>query len=337
METGSSTAVTQSADLSGNIVNRKGKFHNGWTLEQEELMAKWADIATCYRWLHDRCEKLFYINNMAMTIPVIILSTLTGTASVGLNTFVGNDPIAQKYAQIGIGGVSLVAGILTTLGNFLRYAALSEANRVAGISWGKFGRQITVEISLHPNDRIDSMDFIKICRAELDRLIEQSPQIPDSIIKQFEREFRDLPNIKRPDICHGIEHTAPYKSNNERMKKLAAEASLFLLHKKKMMREEILPDIDIRLSKIIDGKIDALRTELATKPSQSQSQSQANDIKRQFTLVTEPDWRRIIGQKREPHLPHLQTPFLQNVVVTPSSNAPTSEAPVTVIIGDEEK
>ena len=106
-----------------------------------------------------------------MTIPVIILSTLTGTASVGLNTFVGNDPEAQKYAQIGIGGVSLIAGILTTLGNFLRYAALSEANRVAGISWGKFGRQITVEISLHPNDRIDSMDFIKICRAELDRLI----------------------------------------------------------------------------------------------------------------------------------------------------------------------
>ena len=93
--------------------------------------------------------------------------------------------------------------------------------------------------------------------------------------------------------------------------------------------------VDIKWSKIIDGKIDALRTELATKPSQSQSQS--NDIKRQFTLVNEPDWRRIIGQKREPHLPHLQTPFLQNVVVTPSSNAPTSEAPVTVIIGDEEK
>jgi hypothetical protein len=46
---------------------------NGWTNEQEELMGKWADIAACYRWLHDRCEKMYSSSNMSMTIPVITL------------------------------------------------------------------------------------------------------------------------------------------------------------------------------------------------------------------------------------------------------------------------
>ena len=33
------------------------RFLNGWTKEQERLMAEWSDIAMCYRWLHDRAEK----------------------------------------------------------------------------------------------------------------------------------------------------------------------------------------------------------------------------------------------------------------------------------------
>lgn len=293
-------ASTVPTDASGVIV-RKPKFHNGWTSEQEELMSKWADMGTCYRWLHDRCEKLFSKNNMSITIPVIILSTLTGTASVGLNTFVGNDPEAQKFGQITIGIVSLIAGILSTLGNFLRYAQLTESHRVAGISWGKFQRQIAVELSLHPNDRLDSMDFIKICRAELDRLIEQSPAIPDKIIELFTKEFKNLPQLKRPDIAHGIEHTEAFKATNERMKVLAGEASLFLLHKKKLLKEEIIPDIDNRLTKIIDSKILLLKDELNTGHT-IQTAIRSNSIAIPIPSIGlprtgsafDPDWRKLI-------------------------------------------
>jgi len=267
-EPASATKAAPQTDLSGAALpSRKKKFHNGWTDEQEELMAKWADTAACYRWLHDRCEKMYSKNNMNMTIPVIILTTVTGTASVGLSSIVGDDQEAQKYGQFAIGGVSLVAGILTTLANFFKYAQLSEANRVASISWGKFQRQLTIELSLHPDDRIDSMDFIKICRVEQDRLIEQSPPIPDHIIEAFEKEFRDLPDIKRPDICHGIEHTRPYKDKKSRMKQLASEMTMMMYHKKKALKEILVPDLDNKISAIIESKIDELRTDLNTRTS----------------------------------------------------------------------
>lgn len=327
---GDQSVPNQPEDLSGNVlVNRKGKFHNGWTDEQEDLMEKWADMAACYRWLHDKCEKHYSKNNMFITVPVIILSTLTGTASVGLNGLVGDDPEVQKYAQLGIGAVSLLAGILTTLGNFFRYAQLSESNRVAGISWGKFQRQIAVELALHPNDRLDSMDFIKICRAELDRLIEQSPAIPDQIIDMFLKEFKDLPNLKRPDICKGIEHTEAFKDKKTRMKFLASEAALMLKHKKKVLREELVPEIDNRLAKIMEAKIEELRTEMATKPqgvSSTQKSANAAILKSEIPITRsissyEPDWRRLITRTQAT----AATPLLRNSLLQPSaSNRSTS-------------
>jgi hypothetical protein len=67
-----------------------------------------------------------------------------------------------------------------------------------------------VELALHPKERTDPKNFIKGCRLEMDRLIEQSPQLPDSVIDAFELEFQDKPNLKKPDIAHGIEHTKIY-------------------------------------------------------------------------------------------------------------------------------
>ena len=232
------------------------RFQNGWSKEQDKLMADWSDIAGCYRWMHDRAEKMYTRKNMYMTIPVIILSTLTGTASVGIGSIAGDDEQVQKYLNFGIGGVSLIAGILTTLNNFLRFAQLSESNKVAGIAWGKFQRLISVELALKPDERMDSLDFLKLCRADLDRLIEQSPPIPDSIISDFEREFKDRPNLRRPDICHGLDHTHVYDNTQSRLKVLTSEAAITLMHKKRVLRNEILPDLDKMIEKAVQSNLE---------------------------------------------------------------------------------
>lgn len=247
---------TPRTDLSG---VRPPKFNNGWTKEQEELMAGWADVASCYRWMHDKCEKRNARSNLSITVPVIILSTLTGSANFMLQSVIPpDDKDLQKYAQIAIGGVSIFTGILTTLGNFFRYAQSSEAHRVAGIAWGKFQRQLQVELALHPKERIDCMDFLKICRAELDRMIEQSPPIPDAIIRDFEAEFKNLPTLKKPDIAHGMDHTKVFVDKDTRLKQLTVEASMFLAQKKKVLHTALLPEVDKRLETTIKKTIQDL-------------------------------------------------------------------------------
>jgi len=258
--------VVAKTDLSGNVASRPPlRFNNGWTKEQEELMAGWADIASSYRWMHDKCEKKLSRSNMGITVPVIILSTLTGSANFMLQSISGGDQDIQKFAQLGIGAVSIFTGILTTLGNFFRYAQGSEANRVASISWGKFQRQIAVELALHPKERIDALDFLKICRSELDRLIEQSPPIPDDIINAFEKEFEDLPDLKRPDIAHGMDHTKVFNNKDERTKKIIVDAVQMLKQKRKVWHDHMMPEVDKRLNKAVSDLSGSLFSSMQSK------------------------------------------------------------------------
>jgi hypothetical protein len=293
------------SDLSGALVPKK--FLNGWTKQQESLMAEWSDKAGCYRWLHDRCEKKYSMMNMWITVPVIILSTLTGTANFAIDGFVPADnQDMKKYVQAGIGAVSIFAGILTTLGNFLRFAQGSESHRVAGIAWGKFQRQIAVELAIHPNDRLDCMDFLKICRAELDRLIEQSPPVPDDVIAEFKREFEDKKDVKKPEICDGMEHTNVFKDTNSQLRQLTSEAALTLMHKKKVLRDEIVPDMNKMIQRVVTEKINDLSGVIVdiyqrkTSPVQSRRNSlivMSNPMLKTGQNMV--DWKRS-KQKEEP-------------------------------------
>lgn len=226
------------------------RFLNGWSKEQERLMAEWSDIATCYRWLHDQSEKIFHSKTLWINLPVIILSTVGGTANFGVQSLFESDD-SKKYASFFIGSVSLVAGLLTTVGNYLRYAQLEESNRVASIAWGKFQRLIAIELALSPNDRMDSMDFLKICRSDLDRLIEQSPPIPKEAIELFEIRFGTIKELKKPDICGALEHTHIFESSEARLKQLAIDAALMLKHKKNTLHELVLPSIKDNIKKEI--------------------------------------------------------------------------------------
>ncbi len=289
------------SDVSGNPIK---KFNNGWTKQQETLMSEWADKAGCYRWLHDRCEKKYSMMNMWITIPVIILSTLTGTANFALDGFIPpDDENMKKYAQAAIGGVSIFAGILTTLGNFLRFAQGSEAHRVAGIAWGKFQRQIAVELAIAPKDRIDCMDFLKICRAELDRLIEQSPPVPDDVIAEFKKEFDDKPNVKKPEICDGMEHTTVFDNRDTILKQITAEAALTLMHKKRILRNEIVPDLSRMIQNEVSKQVSDLSGSVVDIMTRKQEAEAAGSRRGSFTATLsrsiaksgrhlDPNWKR---------------------------------------------
>ncbi len=90
-----------------------------WTGEQESLLAEWAEKAACYRWLHSRAEKYYRFRNYLFTIPVIVLSTLTGTANFAMDSFVPDD--SKKVAMGIVGGVNIFA-VFFLLYKLFRYA-----------------------------------------------------------------------------------------------------------------------------------------------------------------------------------------------------------------------
>ena len=238
-----------------------------WTLEQEELLAEWAEKASCYRWLHHHSEKRYRCRNFGFTIPVIILSTLTGTANFAMDSFV---PQEQKKMAMGIvGGFNIFAGIMSTLQNFLRYAELMEGHRSSSVSWSKFSRNIAVELALDEKRRKPAGDFLKICRAEFDRLIEQSPSIDDKIIISFDNVFKEN-DIIRPEVCNGLKKCKIYKpSKEDKLTNILATAGGKLLAKKdnlKTVKSWKRLEIKQKVTENTEAPVLKLNTETNDKP-----------------------------------------------------------------------
>ena len=209
------------------------ELHSKWTREQEFLLAEWAEKASCYRWLHGRAEKKYRKANYSFTIPVIIMSTLTGTANFAMDSFVPEEH--KKTAMAAVGGVNILAGIISTLQNFLRYAELMESHRASGIAWSKLNRDICIELALDPPRRKPARDFLNICRAEYDRLIEQSPMIDDSIISQFHHKFPKI-EINKPEMCNGLDKCEIYQpSKEEKAAEMLANVTTKMANTKKRM------------------------------------------------------------------------------------------------------
>ena len=83
---------------------------HGWSEETEHLLSEWSEKASCFRWLHSRCEKKYRTRYYLFSVPVIILSTATGFLNVGLSEFVPD--AKMPIAQASIGAVNLLAGVL---------------------------------------------------------------------------------------------------------------------------------------------------------------------------------------------------------------------------------
>ena len=172
-----------------------------WTIEHEGILIEWADKAMCFKWLHSKAHEHFSSLNTMYTIPVIVISTLTGTANFAQERV----PVQyQSLFVMTVGGFNILAGIISTIQQFLKISQLNESHRVGGIAWDKFYRNIKIELAKHPHERKDVTKFIDFCKEEFDRLMETSPTIPENIINEFKKTFKDSETYEKiilPEIC----------------------------------------------------------------------------------------------------------------------------------------
>jgi len=248
--------------------NRSGEKKKIWHKQQEKVLKEWSEIGASYRYMHDRAYTMYNSQNLRFALPVIIISTITGTANFAQGSFPAS---WQPYVPLGIGFLNLAAGLITTIAQFLRVSELLEGHRAASIAYSKFSRNISVELSLPYSQRTcGGLEFINKCRSELDRLIEQSPNIPLHIVKQFGTKFKDYTFIK-PQILE-ITGVDVYKENSQERERREEEA-LMRFQKKK---EAIIAEEHQRRASIIQE----LEEEKQTKAVELQEMIELKKLKK---------------------------------------------------------
>jgi hypothetical protein len=186
---------------------------NYWKEEEESLLKEWADKAQCYELLHHKSHIVYKRRHAWFVVPVIIISTVTGTANFAQDKI--SDETKKNIFVMVVGGFNIFAAIITTISQFLKISEMNEGHRVASYSWGKYYRHIRTELAKHPLDRINATDMLSMAKEEYDRLLELSPMIPKQVIEEFNKTFLKNNKIAKPEICDVIIPTTVFNMSKE--------------------------------------------------------------------------------------------------------------------------
>ena len=186
---------------------------NYWKEEEENLLRDWADKAQCYELLHAKSHAVYKTRHTWFVIPVIIISTVTGTANFAQDK-ITNEKDKNIFVMV-VGGLNIFAAIVTTISQFLKISEMNEGHRVASYSWGKYYRNIRTELAKHPLDRTNPADLIAMAKEEYDRLLELSPMIPKKVVQEFNKTFLKNNKISKPEICDIIIPTTVFNMTKD--------------------------------------------------------------------------------------------------------------------------
>jgi hypothetical protein len=179
-----------------------------WCDKQEKLLKSWAERAAGYRWLHNHARLHYKRQNDYLSYPSIVIASITGVGGFAVLNPSGNedlDPSTRNkimIVQYFFAFLNVLAGILTSIGKFSDSGRLAERHSVMCVQYSKFYRNIDMELSLDEGDRTCVLDFVKKCREEYDRLLDEAPDLPAISIEAFNLEFPDKQN--KPDVCNGL-------------------------------------------------------------------------------------------------------------------------------------
>lgn len=171
-----------------------------WFDEHEDLLKEWAEKARFYSWMHNKTSIDYSRLNNILTLPLIIISTITGSANF---TLVGNKHDSFFYTTVFpfiIGTMSISTAVLSSLTKYLKTAELSEKHTMFYRQFNVLVRNIVLELSLPRNQRQKPSELLNVIRHEFDRLVSEAPNIPEHIIVEFNKRFSC--NKNKPEIAN---------------------------------------------------------------------------------------------------------------------------------------
>ena len=171
-----------------------------WCDEHENLLKEWAEKARFYSWMHHKTSVDYNRLNSYLTLPLIIISTINGSANF---TLVGNKENGFFYSTIFpliIGTMSIITAVLSSSTKFLKTAELKEKHMLFYRQFNILVRNICLELSLPREQRKPPSEILNINRHEFDRMVNEAPNIPEHIIVEFNKRFPCSKN--KPEIAN---------------------------------------------------------------------------------------------------------------------------------------
>ena len=171
-----------------------------WNAGLEKVIKKEGEQAESMFVLHNQASKVATRYNDFIMIPSIVLQTLTGflSATSGL------------VPPLALGAISVFTGILSTLISYYRFSAKAEGHRVVALLYLKLYKLVEVELALPTEQRLAAFKLLEDVRKKIAHIQEIAPDIPDAVIQEYKKKFKDITSAK-PIIANGIDEIMVFR------------------------------------------------------------------------------------------------------------------------------
>lgn len=263
-----------------------------WTNRLEEYFASTGEKASGLAWVHKKAEAMYSTRKTYIDLPVIIGSGVIAFLNAGSSSLF-DDP---KISSVALGIGSLTMGILNSIGTYFGWAKRAEGHRISAIHYAKLYRFITVELSLPRSERMSPHDLLKYVKDQYDRLAEISPMVPEIVIHEFQKKFRNQKEISKPEEANGLHKIDIYKDveDEDDVKNFSEVKSPLPTMKRAVSTEELmspkeLPKMTVRIP------------EATKKPEPRKSVPIAKPLEEEKKVVSESEVVVEVQKSASPH------------------------------------
>lgn len=202
---------------------------NNWLPEHEDLLQNWGEKIRYYAWMHYRSAAIYSRLHNMLTFPLIVVSAFTASANF---TMIGNekkDTITMFVIPLSVGCGGLITAILSALTKLIQTAEMTTMHTESHRNFNKLMRTVTMELGLPPNQRKPPYEACTIVRTEFDRLIIEAPDIPESVIEEFNTKFPSA--INKPEEACDFEEIPIYGRDAVMKERVDAFTKIRLFYK----------------------------------------------------------------------------------------------------------
>ncbi len=159
---------------------------NDWTLKKERLLRYWQEECRLYNWLYIQNVESYQLFNKVLSLISIILSSITGTTLLNQSN---DDSATNNRLLIGFGIVSLLAGMVSSVKEFMDFGAKINANINCARQNSCIVNDIDEQLNMERGDRINGREFMKTIKDRKNDLIQNGPMIPRSKWNKLQKQI----------------------------------------------------------------------------------------------------------------------------------------------------
>ena len=207
---------------------------NIWHRSNEVFFKQLGDESQLQAICHMNSHEYYSTRSRHYQLPIIILSVICGSGNFVSTSF----PENQDTIILGVGVLSIVTSIISSVAQYLKLAEKSEAHRIASVSWEKFYNNIRFQLSKRKEERDEIQNYILSTTSEYQRLQEISPLLPKEIVSKFRSKSRKVvSHMNVPVALRDIKPTSWW--NDDKNNLITIEPEVHVANAKKKRKRNI--------------------------------------------------------------------------------------------------